>query len=178
LEKITYKELTENEIEISLFSSFDRHQEVKKCWRKENNEWILKDISFTEKWGQEEYDSLVECLVNTIKTGGTVIGAFELDKLVGFTSLEKEVFGSENQYLQLSSIHITYGSRGEGIGKKLFHLISESAKKTDAKKLYISAQSSEETQAFYDSMGCVEAMEYNKELFNLEPYDCQLEYLL
>ncbi len=47
-----------------------------------------------------------------------------------------------------------------------------------AKKLYISAHSSQETQAFYSSMGCIEAREYNKTLVAKEPYDCQLEYSL
>jgi hypothetical protein len=47
-----------------------------------------------------------------------------------------------------------------------------------AQKLYISAHSSQESQAFYKAMGCVEAMEYNKRLVSEEPCDCQLEYNL
>lgn len=178
LKTINYKELTTNDIDLSLFSSFDRHQEVEKCWRKENDEWILKDISFTEKWGLVEYQNLVYYLKNTIKTGGYVFGAFEEKRLVGFASIENEFFGSEKEYLQLSSIHITNGNRGNGIGKQLFHLVCDSARKTGAKKLYISAHSSKESKAFYDALGCVEATEYNAELVEMEPCDCQLEYLL
>jgi len=47
-----------------------------------------------------------------------------------------------------------------------------------AEKLYISAHSSVESQAFYRSMGCAEAEEYNARHVELEPCDCQLEYLL
>lgn len=47
-----------------------------------------------------------------------------------------------------------------------------------AKKLYKSAHSSQETQAFYQAIGCVEAVEYNESLIAAEPYDCQLEYIL
>ncbi|MCD4713140.1 MAG: GNAT family N-acetyltransferase, partial [Clostridiales bacterium] len=112
LNKIMYIELTTNDINLSLFSTFDRHQDVKKCWRKEDCEWILKDISFTEHWGTKEYRYLVTCLQNTISTGGAVFGAFEENRLVGFASVENEYFGSKNEYLQLSSIHITNGSRG------------------------------------------------------------------
>lgn len=175
---IKYKELTKEEMEVSLFSGFDRYQEVKKCWRKENEEWILKDIPFTEQWGTEEYKYLVECLKNTIKTGGAVFGAFENKTLVGFASLEKQLFGSRKEYLQLSSIHISNDNRGTGIGKELFILICERAKEMGAKKLYISAHSSQETQAFYKAMGCVEAIEYNEVLVSKEPYDCQLEFSL
>ncbi len=178
LNKIMYIELTTNDINLSLFSTFDRHQDVKKCWRKEDCEWILKDISFTEHWGTKEYRYLVTCLQNTISTGGAVFGAFEENRLVGFASVENEYFGSKNEYLQLSSIHITNGSRGSGIGKKLFQLACESAKKSGAKKLYISAHSSKESKAFYDALGCVEAVEYNEKLVEMEPYDCQMEYLL
>lgn len=55
MSNIIYKPLNKKEINLSLFTNFNRYQEVKKCWRKEGNEWVLKDISFTEQWGTEEY---------------------------------------------------------------------------------------------------------------------------
>lgn len=45
-------------------------------------------------------------------------------------------------------------------------------------KLYISAHSAVESQAFYRKMGCVEAEEYDPAHTAAEPCDCQLEYLL
>lgn len=178
LETIIYKELKITEINVALFASFNRYQEVKKCWRKENGQWVLKDIAFTEQWGSAEYEYLVKCLKNTIKTGGTVIGAFHNNVLAGFTSVENQFFGSQKEYLQLSCIHSSYESRGMGIGKNLFSLACKKAKDMGAKKLYISTHSSEESQAFYKAMGCVEAMEYNAKLVDEEPCDCQLEYRL
>jgi len=62
---------------------------------------------------------LVNGLLNTIRTGGAVFGAFYNGSLVAFASVEKDFFGSENQYLQISYIHTSYGSRGMGIGKDL-----------------------------------------------------------
>ncbi|SKC81944.1 GNAT family N-acetyltransferase [Maledivibacter halophilus] len=178
MKTIDYKELKKTEIDITLFASFNRYQDVKKCWRKENGEWILKAIAFTEQWGSDEYEILVKCLQNTIKTGGTVFGAFYNDVLVGFASIENQFFGSQKEYLQLSSIHISYENRDMGIGKKLFSLACKKAKEIGAQKLYISTHSSEESQAFYKAMGCVEAMEYNDKLVAEEPCDCQLEYCL
>ena len=178
MKSIIYRELIKSEISESLFAKFNRYQDVKKCWRKENGEWILKDIAFTEQWGSDEYKILIECLQNTIQTGGTVFGAFSNGFLVGFASIENQLWGSQHEYVQLSSIHTSYESRGMGIGKELFFLAGKKAKENGAKKLYISAHSSQESQAFYKSLGCVEAIEYNQKLVDEEPYDCQLEYRL
>lgn len=62
MKNLCYRELKINHIEKSLFKDFNRFQEVKKCWRKEEGQWILKDIAFTEQWGSEEYEFLVKCL--------------------------------------------------------------------------------------------------------------------
>ena len=93
-------------------------------------------------------------------------------------SIESEFFGAHKEYVQLSSIHVSYKSRGRGIGKELFIIAIQEAKLLGAKKLYISAHSSEESQAFYKVMGCVEAEEYNEKIVSKEPYDCQLEFVL
>lgn len=58
---------------------------------------------------------------------------------------------------------------------KGFTNIKEWAKQKGAKKLYISAHSAVESQAFYKSMVCVEAEVYNQKHVEDEPYDCQLE---
>ena len=173
-----YRELKHDQISEELFKPFNRYQKVTKCWRKENGEWLLKDISFEEDWSAEEFAFLVKCLKYTTSTGGTVFGVFNNDSLVGFSSIENESFGGAKEYLQLSSLHVSNEQRGGGIGKVLFQMSADRAKEMGAKKLYISAHSSQETQAFYRSVGCVEAVEYNQRLAEAEPHDCQLEYVL
>lgn len=170
------KELNFADLTDMLFKDFNRDQEVKKCWRQENGEWILKDIAFTEKWNAANYRVLTKCLRNTIQSGGTVYGAFDQEKLRGFASLENVFMGSRKQYLQLSGIHVSCEYRGGGIGKKLFHLIAAKARRVGAEKLYISAHSAEETQAFYQALGCADAGEIQADLAASEPCDRQLEY--
>lgn len=170
--------LTPDELSPSLFSSFDRYQKVTRCQRKENGAWVLRDIAFVEQWDKNDYLHLTESLKETLRTGGEVIGAFQNGALVGFASVENKPFGSCGQYLQLSSLHVSYGLRGMGIGRLLFTKAAELARERGAKKLYISAHSAEETQAFYRAMGCREAEEYNRALHEREPCDCQLEYPL
>ena len=89
--------------------------------------------------------------------------------------MEAEIFGDEQRYCDLSSIHISEDMRNKGIGRTLFLAAKEWAKQKGAKKLYISAHSAVESQAFYQSMGCVEAEVYNQKHVENEPYDRQLE---
>ena len=62
--------------------------------------------------------------------------------------------------------------------KTLFAAAKAWAGAHGAKKLYISAHSSVESQAFYKKMGCVEAREYSQIHVEQEPWDCQLECLV
>ncbi len=173
-----YIKLTDNMINTELFSDFHRHQVVTKCHRKINGEWVVIDNPFVEDWGEKEFEYLVQCLKNTVGTGGVVFGAFLNSKLAGLASAENTFFGSRGQYLELSCIQVTEELRGKGIGKKLFRLISEWAKEQGAEKLYISSHSSVESQSFYKAMGCIEAEEYSSSHVEQEPFECQLEFIL
>lgn len=172
---IRLMELKEDEITRELFGCFKRRQVVTKCWRKIDNNWCIKDITFVDDWAEEEYEVLISCLKNTVRTGGIVLGAFSQEGLKGFASVESQPFGSKKQYLDLSCIHVSEDMRGTGIGRELFGAAKSFAKKQGAEKLYISAHSAVESQAFYKAMGCVEAVEYNQEYVAKEPCDCQLE---
>lgn len=169
------RELLTEELCITLFSDFCRHQEVTHCWRKVNGEWIVIENRFTEEWGEQEFTTLCECLRNTLFTGGVVYGAFVDGKLKGFVSVENAFFGSQKQCLELSSIHVSADCRGHGTGRMLMDCAKKWAKAQGAKKLYISAHSSVESQAFYKAMGCREAEEYSVYHVEKEPCDCQLE---
>ncbi len=175
---ITCRQLVSKEINIELFKDFTRRQVVTDCLRKENNKWVIKSDPFIDDWTEEDYGFLVSCLKNTAQTGGFVYGAFYEGKLKGFVSVEDDIFDDEQQYMDLSSIHVSEELRGKGIGKKLFLAAKEWAKEKGARKLYISAHSAVESQAFYKKMGCVEAVSYNMQHVEKEPFDCQLECLL
>lgn len=171
-----FKELSTADLQPALFEHFNRYQQVTHCWRKVDGQWVIKPVAFTEQWGGQEYQQLCAHLQNTLATGGAVLGAFLDGALKGFASIEGAKLGSQLNYLDLSSIHISHDARGKGIGKQLFMLAARWAKAQGAQKLYISAHSSVETQAFYKTMGCVEAVEHHPEHVEKEPFDCQLEF--
>jgi len=173
-----YIRLDESRIERSLFDHFVRRQIVTKCWRKIDGKWCIRDIGFIDDWTEEDYEVLVACLRNTVRTGGLVLGAFYESELKGFVSVEPALFGKNKEYMDLSSIHVSEDMRKMGIGKGLFAEAKRWAKSHGAQKLYISAHSAVESQDFYRAMGCVEAQEYNMEHVEKEPCDCQLECVL
>lgn len=161
-----------------MFQNFIRHQAVTRCWRREGGEWVVKEDPFIDDWSEKDYQELVNCLRNTVQSGGLVYGAFFSGKLKGFVSVEPEIFGGEHRYLDLSSIHVSEDMRSMGVGRALFLTAKEWARKRGAGKLYISAHSAVESQAFYKAMGCVEAKVYHRGHVEQEPYDCQLECAL
>ena len=175
---VIYRALEAAELTPEFFRGFDRTQEVRRCWRKENGRWVLRHIAFTEHWGPAEFEKLAACLQNTLRTGGVVFGALCGGRVIGFASVENEPFGAHGEYRQLSSLHVSRESRGCGIGRILFYMACDAARRLGAEKLYISSHSCEETQAFYRAVGCVEAKEYNPRLVEAEPCDCQLERAL
>lgn len=172
---IQYRDLSADELCRELFDGFIRHQVVTKCWRRENGKWIIRDDPFVDDWSEEDYQTLLICLKRTIISGGLVRASFVGGMLKGFVSVEPHFWGSRQEYLDLSSIHVSEDMRGSGIGTVLFSAAKAWAKEQGGKKLYISAHSAVESQAFYHKMGCVEAREYNQLHVDAEPFDCQLE---
>lgn len=170
-----YRELNAAEIDRKLFSGFIRRQVVTDCWRRVDGEWVIKSDPFVDDRSEEDYILLVKCLSNTVTSGGVVYGVFDGGVLKGFASVEPQLFGGDRKYLDLSSIHVSEDMRGKGIGCGLFARACGWAREHGAEKLYISAHSAVETQAFYKAMGCVEAEVYNQEHVRAEPFDRQLE---
>lgn len=174
------RELTLADLHPDLLQSFNRYQEIKRCWRKEAGAWILKDSPFVEQWDANLKKEIVSVdFTNCLASGGCVWGVFNpANTCIAFASLLSELFGSEQQYLQLMQLHVSYEYRNLGIGKELFQLCSQKARQLGARKLYISAHSSEESQHFYKRAGCVDAEEINERLAEYEPYDRQMEFVL
>lgn len=172
---VEYRILSESEIDRALFAQFVRHQVVVDCCRKVDGAWTVKPDPFVDDWSEDDYRTLVACLKNTARTGGFVCGAFVAGALKGFVSVEPGLFGGDQGYLDLSSLHVSEDVRGRGIGTELFRRAAGWARQAGARKLYVSAHSAVETQAFYRAMGCVEAREYDMRHVEREPFDCQLE---
>ncbi len=175
---VQYRNLLDREINRDMFRQFIRRQVVGNCYRWEKDHWEIREDPFIDDWSEDDYQVLIRCLKNTVSTGGFVQGAFRDGVLKGFASVEAEFLDEERRYLDLSSIHVSSDARRMGIGKRLFLGAVQWARKNGAEKLYISAHSAVESQAFYRSLGCVDALWRCEAHVEQEPYDCQLEYAI
>ncbi len=175
---VQYRNLLDREINRDMFRQFIRRQVVGNCYRWEKDHWEIREDPFIDDWSEDDYQVLIRCLKNTASTGGFVQGAFRDGVLKGFASVEAEFLDEERRYLDLSSIHVSSDARRMGIGKRLFLGAVQWARKNGAEKLYISAHSAVESQAFYRSLGCVDALWRCEAHVAQEPYDCQLEYVI
>ncbi|MCL2592826.1 MAG: GNAT family N-acetyltransferase [Defluviitaleaceae bacterium] len=174
---ITYRTMAETEYKRIM--EIDNTIFIKRVWRKKdgaiNKQWIdinwQQDSNFPD--GNQNH---LAVLKETFEKGGFVVGAFDNEKLVGFCSINRDLFGKQYKYALLDQLFISNGYRGKGIGKKLFFMAVETAKSWAADKFYICAGSSEDTLAFYISLGCENAKEVNQKLFEQDENDIQLEY--
>lgn len=178
MNKIIYQKLTDENFSNNSLDEFVRHQQVTECWRKVDGKLTLVPISFVEDWDISQRRKIAESILNGIGSSGFAYGAFSENMVVGYILVSRERFGSENQYIELEIFHVSEPFRRMGIGRELFRLACEEARLLGAKKLYISAHSSKESQKAYRSLGCVEAVEINREIAESEPCDIQMEYKL
>ena len=173
-----YERLDNNNFTGNSLDDFVRHQTVTECWRKIDNDWKLVPNVYEENWSQVQCREIAEDVVHHINLDQTGFGAFDGERIIGFATVSHRIFGAAARYVQLVCFQISEEYRRQGIGRKLFSLACEEARRLGADKLYISAHSSKESQAAYRALGCTPAAEVNEELAAAEPFDVQMEYRL
>lgn len=178
MDAIRYCSLSACDIPDDFLRDFRRRQVVRECWRREGGQWLVKPIAFVDDWTAADRVDRVASLRRVIVSGGAVLAAMAGDVPKGYAAVLGQPMGSRRQYLELKYLHISQELRGRGHGRVLFLMAADWARHRGAEKLYISAHSAVETQAFYRAMGCVEALEYSRPHVEREPCDCQMEYRL
>lgn len=175
--ELVYRKLSVEECEC--IKEIDPSQYIGKAWREVEGNRQLVEINYQDEDWPNGYEYHISHLRKTILNGGSAIGAFNLDnKLLGFATVNPQVFGEKYKYVLLDQLFITLDYRNKGIGKKLFMLSTDEARKWGVDKIYICAGSAEETIAFYFKLGCKEVEEINKDLYEIDRRDYQLEFSL
>lgn len=175
--ELVYRKLSLEECEC--IKEIDPSQYIGKAWREIEGKRQLVEINYQDEDWPNGYEYHISHLKETILNGGSAIGAFNLDnKLLGFATVNPQVFGEKYKYVLLDQLFITLDCRNKGIGKKLFMLSTDEARKWDVDKIYICAGSAEETIAFYFKLGCKEVEEINQDLYEIDRRDYQLEFSL
>ena len=166
--------------EADRIAEIDATHYIKNVWRinETTGEYRLVEINWTDTELPNGFDWHLNRLKGTIRNGGTAFGCFDDEKLIGYGTVDKEIFGKQEKYALLDQLFVSQSQRGKGIGKALFGLCAKQAAEYGAEKLFLCAGSAENTMAFYKKLGCVPATEKNQKLYEEDPRDIQLEYHL
>ncbi|WP_215113558.1 GNAT family N-acetyltransferase [Exiguobacterium sp. s63] len=168
-----------NQIAPDFLTTFERFQETHRIYAVDSNgELYQKDEHYIDEWDDAKKKQVIEILNYYIDRGGVVVAFRNGETLLGFAGLDGHLLGTEGQYLNLGFIHVSRPCRGQGIGKLLFERVCQAAIERGAKKLYIGANPAIDTYHFYEVMGCTLAEEIVPEVYEAEPLDLQLEYVL
>lgn len=165
--------------EIPYIWQIDRSELINNIYQLQDEKLVLEPEHYDmHGWPQGEPEHCTPFLLNCLDRGGFFWGAFEGDLLIGAVVLENRFIGSAKDTLQMKFLHVSNHFRKGGLGKKLFLIAAEKALELEAKKMYISSTPSENTVDFYMHLGCALTTEIDRELFELEPEDIHLEYVL
>lgn len=171
--------LLESALTPECLDTFMRRQVVQNVWRKKDGKWVIVPEPFIDDWDLQTRRKLVEQLRRDIAEGGAVFAALgKQGEIVAFSAVSGDRIGPQQEYADLLELHTDNRYRRKGLGRALFLQCASWALEHGAQKLYISAHSAEESQAFYRSIGCVDALWVSQQHVGKEPYDCQMEYAL
>lgn len=163
--------------EIARIWDIDRREVIDNIYYYEHGELVLKPEHYDmQGWPAGEADLYTPILEACFARGGWFHGLFDSDRLVGVAVLDTRQIGLQRDLLQLKALHVSSGYRDQSIGRRLFEVASDEARRRGAKGLYISATPSEHTINFYLRLGCCISSSPDPELFVLEPEDIHLEY--
>ncbi|MFQ6087709.1 MAG: GNAT family N-acetyltransferase [Candidatus Methanofastidiosia archaeon] len=162
--------------EIDKIKNIDRSEIVENIYYYQNGK-LVKEKEFYDirGWDKNELAKNLKKLKKLHDRGGSFIGAFDSERLVGIGALENRFIGENLDTLQLVFLHVGKPFRKKGIGTELMEKLCIIAREKGAKKLYISATPSENTVNFYLNRGCYLAKKVIKELYEEEPEDIHLE---
>ena len=165
--------------EIEKVRSITRNEVVEQVYYFVNGGLVLRDEFYDMKgWNASELDRCISGIYDIYDRNGVLLGAFVKDKLVGVSVLDSEFIGKDMDQLQLYFHQVDSNYRRRGVGGRLFRSAMVRAKELGARSLYVSATPSKNTIGFYLHMGCRLASEVNSKLFELEPKDIHLEFML
>lgn len=176
--EILYREISLEQCTDNLLEQFIRHQVIDKSLKLENGKYVEIDLPYEINWDDSDKKKYIEFFRRSILKGYVFLGAFQDGILKGLALVEGKNYGKKARYINLCKLHVSEDCRGKGIGKTLFKMALEEARKLDGQKMFISANSSKESMEFYDKLGCTQAMEIVKIYEDEYIEDCHLEILL
>lgn len=126
---------------------------------------------FTDTDGDHSVASHRAFCERHLAAGGTAVGAFDGERLVGIGVVTPHV---RPGIAQLAYLQVSDGYRGQGVGRKLCELMDDIARAAGNTQMVVSATPSVNTVRFYMGRGFRPTAEPLPELVELEPEDVHL----
>jgi len=188
MEPIVVRAICADDLHVHMMDAFDRHQEVTHILRKKGRVKKLRRPR-VEDWTSGNKKASVSNFIYHVYFrqyyGGEpkVFAAFRGGQVVGFAHWRfiedlKLKRGKEKDFAILDRLFVSCECRRMGLGRQMFHLCAEAAKAEGAHMLYISTEPAVETQAFYESLGCVRTKIDLGPVMRAPKHDIPLEYSL
>ncbi len=163
--------------ELGRIGAIDRSEHVTQeySYRRGSLEARSVDIRVPTWSRSGDHEHSVQGKVNAwqpiLDRGGTLVGAFDRNTLVGFAIYRPDL---TEGLANLSALFVSRNQRRKGIASLLIEEIAHLARADGARRLYVSATPSGPTVEFYRSHGFEPTDEPNEELFAVEPDDIHM----
>ena len=95
-------------------------------------------------WRPEASAKETPALLDRFDRGGTFVGVFDVETLIGMSVLESARVGRGRDQMQLAHLYVSRTYRGRGVGIQLFDAAVSLAREAGAKALYVSADTDRE----------------------------------
>jgi len=165
--------------EVDLIWTIDRSEVHHHTYEVHGGQLVLRPKYFdVPGWRPDAPEKETPLLLDCFDRGGTFLGVFDAETLIGMGVLESARVGRANDQIQLAYLYVSRAYRGRGVGMQLFETALSFAREAGANALYVSATPTENTVDFYLNRGCILAPEPDPSLLAAEPEDIHLLYLL
>ncbi len=155
----------------------DRREHIELLYDQRGTELIARHGDFSAPaWdadgrGEHSVAAHVSALEHYLDAGGTAIGAFVDDRLVGIGVV---VPHRRPGVAQLAYLHVSAPQRAAGVGRQLCEHLEQLARAAGDVRMVVSATPSEHTVRFYLGRGFRPMPVPLPELFELEPDDVHM----
>lgn len=163
--------------ELGRLGEIDRSETIHVIYRQQGEQLAEEAHTFnvppwaTEDDGEYSVGYHVAFCERHLAAGGTALGAFDGERLVGIGVVTPHV---RPGIAQLALLHVSDGYRGQGIGHRLCALMDNIARAAGDTAMVVSATPSVNTVQFYMGRGFAPAATPLPELYALEPEDVHL----
>jgi ribosomal protein S18 acetylase RimI-like enzyme len=165
--------------DIGQFVQINRTESIDHIHYMRDGHLVLEEEHYDlQDWSPAEKEQRIATLTEVYDRGATFFGAFDGDVLVGLSVLGHNPVKTGVDRLNLEGLWVSYGYRGQGIGRTLVGLAAQEAQERGARSLYVSATPSRNTIRFYFALGCQHADPIDPDLYDSEPEDIHLELML